>query len=97
MWFTKGSTIIQDIHYVDNLEQSDVFLSTLNDIKNKYGDKYEHLILIGTNDLYVKLIISHRDLLKDDFLFNYIDDQDRKSTRLNSSHVAISYAVFCLK
>src|SRR5690606_41899507 len=25
------------------------------------------------------------------------DDQDRKSTRLNSSHVKISYAVFCLK
>src|SRR5207253_4300317 len=25
------------------------------------------------------------------------DDRDRKSTRLNSSHVAISYAVFCLK
>src|SRR5207253_6224841 len=24
-------------------------------------------------------------------------DEDRKSTRLNSSHVAISYAVFCLK
>src|SRR5207253_7851808 len=26
-----------------------------------------------------------------------INKQDRKSTRLNSSHVAISYAVFCLK
>src|SRR5690625_6230178 len=26
-----------------------------------------------------------------------IDNLDRKSTRLNSSHVAISYAVFCLK
>src|SRR5699024_11947731 len=24
-------------------------------------------------------------------------DDDRKSTRLNSSHVSISYAVFCLK
>src|SRR5699024_11355834 len=24
-------------------------------------------------------------------------DRDRKSTRLNSSHVSISYAVFCLK
>src|SRR5256885_8402911 len=24
-------------------------------------------------------------------------DQDRKSTRLNSSHLVISYAVFCLK
>src|SRR5699024_7248696 len=28
---------------------------------------------------------------------NYIWDLDRKSTRLNSSHVSISYAVFCLK
>src|SRR5690625_6575899 len=27
----------------------------------------------------------------------YIQILDRKSTRLNSSHVAISYAVFCLK
>src|SRR2546422_4112070 len=26
-----------------------------------------------------------------------IDDEDRKSTRLNSSHGYISYAVFCLK
>src|SRR5690625_6730456 len=26
-----------------------------------------------------------------------VGNQDRKSTRLNSSHVAISYAVFCLK
>src|SRR5437870_7401105 len=26
-----------------------------------------------------------------------LDRLDRKSTRLNSSHVAISYAVFCLK
>src|SRR5690625_395704 len=26
-----------------------------------------------------------------------LNDSDRKSTRLNSSHVAISYAVFCLK
>src|SRR2546426_10454310 len=25
------------------------------------------------------------------------DQQDRKSTRLNSSHLVISYAVFCLK
>src|SRR5690606_39776748 len=27
----------------------------------------------------------------------YRDQADRKSTRLNSSHVKISYAVFCLK
>src|SRR5437870_9882437 len=28
---------------------------------------------------------------------NHPAEEDRKSTRLNSSHVAISYAVFCLK
>src|SRR3712207_7920559 len=27
----------------------------------------------------------------------YLPDADRKSTRLNSSHANISYAVFCLK
>src|SRR5205814_4800087 len=27
----------------------------------------------------------------------YLRQQDRKSTRLNSSHLGISYAVFCLK
>src|SRR5258705_895110 len=38
-----------------------------------------------------------------DFIFVYypvcvdIDGEDRKSTRLNSSHLGISYAVFCLK
>src|SRR5690242_21430933 len=26
-----------------------------------------------------------------------VDTKDRKSTRLNSSHMSISYAVFCLK
>src|SRR5438067_3391360 len=31
------------------------------------------------------------------FVQNYTPEQDRKSTRLNSSHVSISYAVFCLK
>src|SRR5690625_7979349 len=31
------------------------------------------------------------------FMLTTVEGGDRKSTRLNSSHVAISYAVFCLK
>src|SRR5690554_7718360 len=31
------------------------------------------------------------------YLDRELDEVDRKSTRLNSSHVRISYAVFCLK
>src|SRR5690625_5750454 len=30
-------------------------------------------------------------------IIGMLEEEDRKSTRLNSSHVAISYAVFCLK
>src|SRR5699024_11690287 len=36
-----------------------------------------------------------KDLQKQNVLFDI--EEDRKSTRLNSSHVSISYAVFCLK
>src|SRR5207302_6095588 len=32
-----------------------------------------------------------------DLVADMVNDLDRKSTRLNSSHVKISYAVFCLK
>src|SRR5439155_6159429 len=32
-----------------------------------------------------------------DVMRERLQSEDRKSTRLNSSHVAISYAVFCLK
>src|SRR5439155_21125164 len=39
-------------------------------------------------DVVVLLLGKYNDVLK---------ALDRKSTRLNSSHVAISYAVFCLK
>src|SRR5690554_7029729 len=42
------------------------------------------LRLIALSD-DVKTLLEHGDL------------EDRKSTRLNSSHVRISYAVFCLK
>src|SRR2546430_11191829 len=38
------------------------------------------------------VLVDDRASLEDD-----VADEDRKSTRLNSSHSQISYAVFCLK
>src|SRR5699024_11947855 len=48
------------------------------------------------------LIIARRILEQQDEFDGFVvthgtDTIDRKSTRLNSSHVSISYAVFCLK
>src|SRR5690242_20866634 len=37
------------------------------------------------------------DSIRDSAWYSIVDDEDRKSTRLNSSHMSISYAVFCLK
>src|SRR5699024_11767425 len=54
-------------------------------------DLHDLLLLLKAQGKTI-LISEHRlYFLKD------IIDQDRKSTRLNSSHVSISYAVFCLK
>src|SRR5256885_8761325 len=45
--------------------------------------------------------IADRNALRQEVLQHALDarhrDLDRKSTRLNSSHLVISYAVFCLK
>src|SRR3712207_7954413 len=40
---------------------------------------------------------TYEDLLADRSALEDFDAADRKSTRLNSSHANISYAVFCLK
>src|SRR3989442_7300400 len=40
------------------------------------------------------VVVSERDIAQ---WQQQLDDTDRKSTRLNSSHVRISYAVFCLQ
>src|SRR5699024_11319565 len=45
-----------------------------------------HMVMDGYENVAYSVVMNNMHLL-----------QDRKSTRLNSSHVSISYAVFCLK
>src|SRR5699024_12832205 len=45
----------------------------------------------------VSVLPLQRGLVMERFLNSRLSTSDRKSTRLNSSHVSISYAVFCLK
>src|SRR5438132_4661601 len=44
-----------------------------------------------TSDFLIRVAYQQRNTVRDFYL------KDRKSTRLNSSHTVISYAVFCLK
>src|ERR1022692_4571234 len=51
---------------------------------------YQNIYSIGSEQPKYMIILSGDHIYKMDY-------RDRKSTRLNSSHLVISYAVFCLK
>src|SRR5690625_6661971 len=88
----------------------DQITTVSNADEHKYLGDYIPAAQIGQNAISSAMIVIGE---KGDGLslqlnnINYITEQmygnalstagDRKSTRLNSSHVAISYAVFCLK
>src|SRR5690625_6086026 len=59
-------------------------------------ENYNNAAIVPQSDHTQVITIHHKitDVFTGEFLGVI---SDRKSTRLNSSHVAISYAVFCLK
>src|SRR5690625_5953468 len=67
-----------------------LFLYILPDVFHRIGFTFK--VLYPLKFVNITSVLSG-DLAKDYDLTSI----DRKSTRLNSSHVAISYAVFCLK
>src|SRR5690554_5385466 len=80
------------------LSSKEALITTVSDLKyvaNKYGKKmlddgYYMEIYPAQSEENDSPVQPKKEVKKDDTL-------DRKSTRLNSSHVRISYAVFCLK
>src|SRR5690625_5743801 len=89
----EGNNNNQILHDENNNEKE--YLVTL---KEPMGKNFIHKMSNGvpildtiTKKCYVEKINDHQ------FKIILTQGLDRKSTRLNSSHVAISYAVFCLK
>src|SRR3712207_8684876 len=66
-----------------------LFRSFLGDPRND-----ENLIVAQLHSVFLRLHNKFRD---SGLSFEEARKKDRKSTRLNSSHANISYAVFCLK
>src|SRR5690625_6070642 len=87
-----------------------VFYTTYDDIRDQHSfptRRSSDLFLRKVDETIEDVIRYNFESDPDDKIFEKLlfkkatalfhQGQDRKSTRLNSSHVAISYAVFCLK
>src|SRR3712207_7613512 len=74
---------------VENVERADQRLVARLTVQVGNGTDTAVVVLVGR-------VVEARGLLSQKRI--HIDEgEDRKSTRLNSSHANISYAVFCLK
>ena len=83
--FTHYSTIIGPITYVENLDEAEVFVPALR----KYAEQLRAaqgaevpLLLVGTSDHYVRLIIENAGQLDEYYRFNYPTED-----LLNALHV----------
>src|SRR5699024_11854486 len=94
--------ILIDIWYKSSLQAHDFIYSgywesQIEEMKEKYIPMSEtHVITNQTKIIgFISMVEGYLAALFIDVA--YQNNGDRKSTRLNSSHVSISYAVFCLK
>src|SRR3989338_9617979 len=71
-------------------EQSPAFPLPIRAKSNITFDEKKKLLVLGDKE-------AHRRFLNVAHTRKFMQSVDRKSTRLNSSHSSISYAVFCLK
>ena len=78
----------RNIFILDPQAQDNVLIS----LKNFYNMlDFEFWLVVADRPVDISVYMAQLQLLYNEAA------EDRKSTRLNSSHVAISYAVFCLK
>src|SRR5688572_31630071 len=81
----------RDLHSFPTRRSSDLVLVLSNSGKRS-DDNAERLARLGLPANEHEGVLTSGEVL-----WHGLQERDRKSTRLNSSHSQISYAVFCLK
>src|SRR5690554_6985848 len=82
--------LLSDLKNQNLTQVAQKYIRQLMDALSKPATPKQHTNTLMHIQGYLKKLISGEDKEK-------LNQVDRKSTRLNSSHVRISYAVFCLK
>ncbi|MCF3944019.1 carboxylate--amine ligase [Oceanobacillus alkalisoli] len=74
MGFTSFSTIPERIDIHPDLTDKGRFVPILKELAESLQNRNHPLILVGTNDAYVRLIIEHDEELKNYYRFTYISE-----------------------
>src|SRR5690606_40943972 len=97
--FFQCSRVHRDLHSFPTRRSSDLFVARNRDCEQLMGAEKVRYEVEADDRIMAQGVglgrLSRR--LRRKVWFHQDSGLDRKSTRLNSSHVKISYAVFCLK
>src|SRR5690625_6144084 len=93
---------LDTLGYEDWLEEHILFLNASDEVLVSRYKETRRSHPLSDGGLPLDGIMQEREILNElrgraQKIIDTSELKDRKSTRLNSSHVAISYAVFCLK
>src|SRR5699024_11264645 len=94
MMISLESTL-EDDATIEALESDEIHIELVNYVYDLR--KLNHILTILSGETDQDIPEAIKSLPEIEILRQINTAADRKSTRLNSSHVSISYAVFCLK
>lgn len=83
--FTNLSKIPRAIEYDKDLGEPSKFAETLINVAKKYEKVADKLLLVGTSDLFVRLIIENREALEKYYVFNYIEEDLMNQLQIKSN------------
>src|SRR5256885_10079985 len=86
---TQCSSRTRSFFFFNDTATTEIYTLSLHDALPIFRERHSFFEVAGTPELCAQVTL--QPVARHDV------DADRKSTRLNSSHLVISYAVFCLK
>src|SRR5690625_2272066 len=106
--FVFGQKIFNKNYSFGNEQKKIAFVPIINNDFSKNDEIVKDILKDTLNLKYLDVSVLRsklnsetinilKKIAEKDYKTKELKELDRKSTRLNSSHVAISYAVFCLK